>query len=245
MKRFSFAFIFVFLSISVAHGATKAPKYGPDAIRLHDDHAFIMNAKALDYWALSPYYVSQQDGGACILASFAMTLNALRADDKLTVDDALISQAALLKAFSSEPAIKRFYINKGKSLSLEEMADFFVKASDQLIHKKMKVDVIYANDQSSATLQKVEKILIENEKSPKNFVEANFLQNEYTGDPEGKVGHVAPVAAYDAKQKRVLILDPDREYYDPYWVSLKTFVRGLNTFDHDTGKNRGIVWIHE
>ena len=221
------------------------PKYGSQATRLHDSHEFIAKNAAPDYWAISPYYIPQQDEGACILASFTMTLNALRASDALTASDELISQPKLLKDIQDETAAKRFYINHGKSISLDEMADLFKKASADLIHKTVRVDVLHADATDPKFAAKLEKILIENEKSAKNFIVANFLQSELTGDPEGAMGHVSPVAAYDAKTKRVLIMDPDRQYYEPYWVSLDTFIKGLNTLDKDAGKNRGVLFIHE
>ena len=237
---------FILLSLALASSPSfAANKYGPQAARLHDDHAYILHQEAADYWALSPYYIAQQDPGACIIASFTMTLNALRANDKLTASDALITQSTLLKTMVKEPAAKRFYVDHGKTVILSEMVGLFQKAANELIHKNLKAEGIVVENDDQPTRDKVEKILIENEKSARTFVIANFLQSEYTGDPEGKVGHAAPVAGYDAAQKRVLILDPDREYYEPYWVSLNTFVKGLATLDKDAGKNRGILWIHE
>jgi hypothetical protein len=237
---------FVLLSLFLAGVPTfAASKYGPQAVKLHDDHAYIIHQAASDYWALSPYYIAQQDPGACILASFTMTLNAFRANDKLTASDALITQSTLLKTLVKEPAAKRFYVDHGKTVILREMVELFQKAASELIHKDLKVEGIVVEKDDQATRDRIEKILIENEKSAHNFVIANFLQSEYTGDPEGKVGHAAPVAGYDVAHKRVLILDPDREYYEPYWVSLSTFVKGLATLDKDAGKNRGILWIHE
>jgi hypothetical protein len=89
----------------------------------------------------------------------------------------------------------------------------------------------------------VHELLVQNEKSAKNFLIANFLPSEYTGDPEGTVGHLSPVAAYDAKQKRVLIFDSDRQYYEPYWVSEEVFLKGLNTKDKGADAFRGLLWI--
>jgi hypothetical protein len=237
--------LFGFSSLTRAADAPKN-KYGPEATPLHLSHDYFSHHVAPDFWALSPYYVSQQDEGACILASFAMTLNALRADEKLTAADELILQPKLLKAISADggPA-KRFYIDHGKSVTLDEMAPLFQKAAKLLIHKNVQVDVLHADAADPKFGAKLEKLLIENEKSAHNFIIANFLQSEFTGDPEGAVGHASPIAAYDAKTKRVLILDPDRQYYEPYWVTLSAFIKGLNTLDKDAGKNRGVIFIHE
>ena len=64
-----------------------------------------------------------------------------------------------------------------------------------------------------------------------------------TGDPEGSVGHIAPIGAYDAKKKRVLILDPDRKYYQPYWVPYEKLFDGINTTDSGNSKSRGLVIV--
>ncbi len=69
---------------------------------------------------------------------------------------------------------------------------------------KAKVEVVHADSTSKEALNKLSQVLIENEKSAKDFLVINFLQSEYTGDPEGAVGHIAPVAAYDQKTKQVL-----------------------------------------
>ena len=71
----------------------------------------------------------------------------------------------------------------------------------------------------------------------------NFLQSEFTGDPEGSIGHIAPVAAYDENKKQVLILDPDRDYYEPYWVSDEQALKGMATLDKGAGKYRGYLVI--
>jgi hypothetical protein len=242
----SVALVFVMSGTFVCAVESAKPKFGPQATRLHDSHEFIQKSVAPDYWALAPYYVPQQDSSACILSSFTMTLNAMRAANKLGADDKLVLQPALFKFMTAKdgPA-KRMYVDHGKTITLDEMVDLFKNAAMEFLHHPVQVEAIHAFVQDKATTAKIEKILIENEKGAKTFVVANFLQSEFTGDPEGAIGHAAPVAAYDAKLKRVLIFDPDREYYEPYWVSLDTFVKGLATLDKDAGMNRGILWIHE
>jgi hypothetical protein len=89
--------------------------------------------------------------------------------------------------------------------------------------------------------KELEKRLLENEQSRKNFILVNFNQQAFTDDADA--GHIASVGAYDSTQRRVLILDPDRHYYEPYWVGIETLVTGLNTVDKSTQKPRGYLWI--
>jgi hypothetical protein len=85
--------------------------------------------------------------------------------------------------------------------------------------------------------------LVENEQTADDFMLAVFWQATYTDDPEGESGHVAPVAAFDADKDRVLILDPDRQWYEPYWVPLDTFIAGMARVDGITGKTRGYLHV--
>jgi hypothetical protein len=159
-------------------------------------------------------------------------------------EDRLIDQKAFVKMMLDLRPIERFFgrLIPGKTLSLEEFGTVAREALKRRGHGELKVEVIHA--EGKGWKEKVESALKNNENSSKDLILANFLQSELTGDPEGKVGHVAPVGAYDARTASVLILDPDREYYEPYWVPLATFLKGLETQDPDSGKNRGILWIH-
>ena len=232
------------LGFTPALSAESKPKYAASAVRLALDHEYINKSKAPDYWALSPYYVSQRDSSACSLASFAMLLNALKSSLNLTASDELITQDKFVEKLKDHPAMKRFFMEKGKSISLDEFAEIASRALVVYGIKGFKVDAIHANG-SRDFIRKTHDILVENEVSSRNFIVANFLQSEFTGDEEGAVGHVAPVAAFDARKSRVLIMDPDRVYYEPYWVSVDAFIKGMNTIDKDGGKTRGFLWIHE
>lgn len=52
------------------------------------------------------------------------------------------------------------------------------------------------------------------------------------------------VGAYDARARRVLILDVDNRNPMPYWVSVDALVDGMNTVDDMTGEPRGYLLIH-
>ncbi len=229
-------------SSSSLNAAEVRPKYGPTASRIIEDHLFIKTSNAPDYWALSPYYTAQRDHSACILATFTMALNAFKIGEKATSEDALVNQDDLFNKIKEEPAAKRFYVNKGKSISLVEMGELFKKAVEAYKIPIVKLEAVNVDKIDAATKEKVKNLLRENEKSARTLILANFLQSEFTGDPDGG-GHAAPVGAYDPKTDRVLIMDPDREYYEPYWVSFETFMKGLATLDKDAGRNRGILFV--
>jgi hypothetical protein len=73
------------------------------------------------------------------------------------------------------------------------------------------------SDGSAATLEQLRELLAENEQSSADVIVGVFDQGVLTGDVN--IGHVSPIAAYDQRNKRVLVMDVDREWYVPYWVS--------------------------
>ena len=219
-----------------------APKLVPPTVRLFEDHAYLRHHSAPDYWALTPYYVPQAKGAYCSVATAMMIVNAARVHQKLTAADELATQEKLLEKVTT--AHWSDQVNgKGRGIGLDEIGPILSDSLKAYGVTVVKVETLHVDANDAATRKRVHDLLIENEKSDRDLIAVNYLQSEFTGDPEGKVGHFAPVAAYDAKTKRVLILDPDRQYYEPYWVSEATFMKGMNTFDQTMKANRGLVRI--
>jgi len=226
---------------SLAESKT-APKYGPEASRLYSNHAYIQKNAAPDFWALMPYYVHQQSGSACSIASATMVLNGIRAPENLTSSIDLFTQNSVLER-TGNSKWTRAVGKMGGGATLDELRGYFSEALDKLNLRGWQVEALHA-DGTPEFAAKMHSLLVENEKSDRSFIIVNYLQNVLTGDPEGAVGHVAPIAAFDAKAGKVLVLDPDREYYEPYWVSEAAFIRSMNTIDKVSGKTRGLLWIH-
>lgn len=230
----------LFLSLSVAFGAESKPKYGPEATPLSKSHEYFKKGSAPDYWAMSPYYVPQRDGKSCSLGSVTIVMNAARVSKKLNANDELITQDKLLDKVGNE-FWKSALGTLGRGVPLPKLGPIVEDSLKANGFTKFTVETVHVDDASPATLAKVRKALTENESSTKDFIIANFNQGAYTGDTGG--GHISPIGAYDEVKKRVLIMDTDREWYEPYWVSDETFVKGMATKDSDSGKNRGYVWI--
>ena len=225
--------------IKMASAAAKRPKYGQEATLLSKSHEYIRESEAPDYWALSPYYTAQQDERSCSVAAVTMLMNAARQKLPLTTDDELVTQKTLLSQVNND-AWKEDVGSTGHGVSLEELKVFVEASLKAYGFKNFTVEVVHTPDRSQATFSKMHQALVANEKSSDDFILANFLQGVYTGDAD--VGHIAPVAAYDQKRQRVLILDPDRLWYEPYWVSEKTFLAGMATHDKTSGFARGYLW---
>jgi hypothetical protein len=229
-------------SVLATESAAPAPKLVAPTVRLFEDHSYIAHHDAPDYWALSPYYVPQAKGSYCSVATAMMIVNAARAHQKLTAADELVTQEKLLEKVTT--ANWSDQVNgKGRGIGLDEFGPILSDSLKTVGVTVEKVEIVHVDADDAATRKRIHDLLVENEKSDHDFIAVNYLQSEYTGDPEGKVGHLAPVAAYDAKTKRVLIMDPDRQYYEPYWVSEAAFMKGMQTFDKTMKANRGLVRV--
>ncbi len=233
-------FVLAVFSANTGFAEAPKPKYGSNAILLSQSHEYLKHNAAPDYWVISPYYVPQQDGRSCSLASVTMIVNAARSGQKLTVDDELATQAGVLKRVNDEIWNKGLS-DVGHGISLDQLKPLIEKSLKAYNVNDVAVTVVHTNDTSEKTKKALHQALVENEKSAKNFIIANFNQKVYTDDAEA--GHIAPIAAYDAKTKRVLIMDPDRLWYEPYWVSEDVFLNGMATHDKTSDQFRGYVTI--
>ena len=54
-------------------------------------------------------------------------------------------------------------------------------------------------------------------------------------------GHISPLAAYDERGDRVLLLDVARYRYPPVWVPIERLWQGMRMVDPDSGLSRGLV----
>ena len=74
-----------------------------------------------------------------------------------------------------------------------------------------------------------------------HFVIVNYLRKAL-GQQTG--GHISPLAAYDGKEDRFLILDVARYKYPPVWVKASDLFDAMNTTDSaNDNKTRGYVLV--
>jgi Phytochelatin synthase len=227
-------FIFMFLSFH-ALAIDFIPKYGPlekpRAILLRQSYEYLKKSSASDFWALIPYYSGMRTGHSASAASVAMILNALRKDKKFSSSDELISESDLLKKVTTENWAKQLKGKKPKGVNILQLQKIITAALSIYDIKNKKVEL-------GSKSEDIRKKLLENEESDQNFILCRYLQSAFTDDPEGAVGTYSVVAAFDSAKDLVLILETDRAYYEPYWVSLETFMNGISQAEG------GLIWIH-
>ncbi|MCM0606732.1 MAG: hypothetical protein KA715_11645 [Xanthomonadaceae bacterium] len=215
----------VIFSISTATFAN--PKYGPKAVPLSlgTNQSYFKKNNAPDFWALMPYYVGQETKSGCSAAAFTTTLNAARTVKGLSSDTPLVTFHSLAEKHTDDRYKKT--ILGGFSIEKFDRSNVAIKKHWEVlklaVHNlglenpgtQIDLNVIDSNNLDASRKLFHDK-LVENEKTANDFIVINFLQADLTGDPEGP-GHVAVIGAYDAAKKLVLVLDPDREWYEPYW----------------------------
>lgn len=241
---------FIWIALFALNTAYAAkPKYGPAgspfATPLSSDSTYFKKAgNQSDFFQLAPYYVSQFNEAACSVASLTSVVNAIRKSKPLTSDDKLISQEAILDKVTALDWKKRIVEKDGvggaRGTTLEQLGQI-ADAALKAYGIKGSVQILHVEDTKPKTIAAIKSVLAKNEKSRTNFIIANFIQSAFTDDSEA--GHISPVGAYDAASDRVLVMDVDREWYEPYWVSTAQFVKGLATKDSGAKQYRGLVLI--
>ncbi|OFZ81176.1 MAG: hypothetical protein A2603_11210 [Bdellovibrionales bacterium RIFOXYD1_FULL_55_31] len=251
--RFYFLVSIVLLSISTAYPDPK-PKYGPSgnprAIPLSRDHSYFLSPEhpAPDFWALIPYYVGQKTEASCSVAAVTALVNAARAakdlnnrraNEKLVTDEELLAR---VQVASWEKKVGADPNTSPKGVTLDQLAKIAKAALETNGVKVRSAEILRFQGSLEGAKRELRRILSENERSARDFILVNFFQKSFTDD--APVGHIAPLGAYDGRNERVLILDPDREWYEPYWVSLETLLTGMKTTDGgNSGMSRGLVWL--
>jgi hypothetical protein len=153
-----------------------------------------------------------------------MVVNAARAHRTLTANQRLATGPEMLEKVKLPGIDWKQRVESHQGLSLPEIPIALGAALRFYGVTEFQIEAVPMQD-SAAARTRLHRDLVENEATDRNFIIANFDQGLFTGD--APVGHISPVAAYDARRKRVLVLDSDREWYEPYWVSEATFARGM------------------
>ncbi len=239
--RLFFLFLFIFLSQSTFLNAIESlPKYGSEALPLSKSHEYFKNADAVDYWALIPYYVPQMTDKSCSIATITMLINALKSDLPLSQSDELATHNGLLIRVKNE-LLQNVVGPKAKGIPLVKIQPVIEESLKAFGIKNAKISVTEVNSLNQNEALELHKVLVENEKSANSILLVNFNQGVLTGDIS--VGHWSPVAAYDEINRKVLILDPDRTWFEPYWVSEEILLKAMGP--QVDGSTRGYILVEK
>ncbi len=185
-----------------------------------------------DYFLLSNQFVTQINQAYCGVASSVMVLNALGLPAPespqykpfhVFTQDNFFNRAETKKVVSPDLVAKR-----GMTL---------VQLGDLLTSHGAKVQIYYGSD---VDLERFRSLLLQNLTKRDNFAIVNYLRKTI-GQERG--GHISPIAAYNQRTDRFLILDVSRYKYPPVWVKAVDLWQAIKTMDSDSGKTRGFVLV--
>ena len=232
IRTVSAALIAFFIPAISAAGGSK-PKYASTTVPLSRDHAYFQNPAhpAPDYWALSPYYVPQLNEYDCSVATVAAVVNALtRANRSLADSDRNAASATLLdkvKVAQWAQRVQKGGVNGQVGLTVDQLALVLAEALRQNGVAAPKIEKVQHTSDDKITCDLWRKTLAANEASGDDMIMIHFTQDSLTGAGGGPYPHISPIGAYDAGTNRVLVLDVDREFYEPYWVDAALIVKAM------------------
>jgi hypothetical protein len=216
-------------------------KYADWVRLLSEDNAHLRRSPALGYWRLAPHYVCQITDCACSLASAVMVLNAVRGARLREPGSMMVTQELLLEAVDDEVWHKGSGKDGGNGVTLTEL--------EKLLRKGLSVNELRADiavvplgdkaDPAKAAEQ-LRRDMADCEQG-RQLVIANYFSETAIGS--GDYGHFSPVAAYDAGQDLVLVMDVWRYEYEPYWIPIAKLLESMMTASRVSGEPRGYLTI--
>ena len=230
--RFFMALLFSLLFVRAAYAYLPLP---PTLIGLDSPEGQIFfaeaNAKSA-YWPLSAHYETQENQAFCGIASLVIVLNSLNIAAPQPTGFTpyhFFTQDDLFPAGGSTIFQAQWIEHHGLTLDqVGQIAAYF----------GLVVQVVHATPDGLAKFRSQAMKALQ---TPGEYVIVNFKRETLA---EEGYGHISPLAAYDAKSDRFLILDVARYKYPPAWVSARSLYAALDTVDAGNGdRTRGYLIV--
>lgn len=190
------------------------------AVTAERGQALLARASATaDYGPLSAHFEPQSLKSYCGVASGVAVLSAIGVD---------VDQRSFFNS-ETEQVRPRISVMLG-GMSLEELAGL-LEAHGAV------VNVHHADE---FTVESFRDVVASNLHNDGDYLVVNY-QREVLGQP--RVGHISPLAAYDADSDLVLIMDTASHYYPHTWVPLEKLYAAMATTDPSSGKQRGYLRV--
>ena len=199
----------------------------------HDGETFLLESNAREaYFPISIHFVTQKTQAYCGVASMVMVLNALNVPapttpayepyHTFTQDNVLDDK--------TDTVLPRDVLAR-QGMTLDQLGALLA------LHP-VAVEVHHAADGGLDAFRAAARAALG---TNDHFVIVNYLR-KILGQQTG--GHISPLAAYDEKTDRFLILDVARYKYPPVWVKAYDLFDAMNTPDPSNGgKTRGFVVV--
>ena len=224
-------FVLAFWTTAVAAQTLQLPQNLIDFNSQSGKTFFFESDASESYFAVSEQFISQQSQTFCGVASMVMVLNALGLPAPAVPEwkpYRTFTQDNVLDK-TCETVLRRAVIAK-QGMTLDQLGRLLA------LHP-MTIEVHHAVDGGLDEFRASARGYLA---AKGRFVLINFLRSTIG---EGPGGHVSPLAAYDPKSDRFLMLDVARYKYPPVWVKASELFDSMNTKDSVSNKTRGYVLI--
>lgn len=221
------------------------PKYGPGARVMAQDNRYLRaTGSAPDFWSLVPFYVPQFNDFSCSTAAVTMVVNGFLHPAGRTLADTErnVTQADLLARVREIPWQELVSPAGSRGRHGLELGELAMATKCSLDQYGLADGCVEIFEFAAGDLAGLRQVLARNEADAHDYLLAHFVQDELTGARGGPYPHVSPVGAYDAASGRALILDVDRDWYEPYWVSAEDLLRALTRSTEACGRG-GLVRV--
>lgn len=192
---------------------------------------FIRSYASSYFWPLTLNFVTQENLAYCGIASSVMVLNALQ------IPAPLFNSRASFRMFTQD----NFFISAVEKIipasKVKKQGVTLDQISQALKVFPVSVTTVHAD---KITLNEFRALAKKTIITQKGYLIINFLR---TGLGENGSGHMSPLAAYDAKTDRFLLLDVAKYRYPVAWIKTQDLWNAMNTFDATAHAYRGFLII--
>ena len=195
-----------------------------------EGQALLFNATArAAYFPLAAQFTTQRSTAFCGVASAVMVLNAMPIAAPVAKEWAPFRAFTQENVFGPQSPVTAALVSSG-GLTVEQLSALLRSNGAQ-------VDVLHANDSSLEKFRSDAKSALA---QSGHHVLIDFSRPELGQDLGA---HWSPLAAYNEKEDRFLVLDVARFRYPPYWARTADLFAAMNTRDLDAGQQRGYLLV--
>lgn len=226
--------------IPVDHRQEVTARYGQKATPLSQDFSYFQRPESgTQFWKIMPYYKPQLTDCSCSTASAALLLNALMPTHRLSDEVPSFTEERVL-ALSESSSWKEATKTGSTGLTLQafhrEIQNLFKK-----LNVTQKFSSQYFEMKTEEDSRRFKKHLLDFNQS-KGWLIVMYGQGTVLGGPVA-YPHFSPVGAYDEKQDRLLVLDIDGTWYEPYWLPTESVIKNMSLFDEEMKCQRGYLFV--
>jgi hypothetical protein len=193
---------------------------------------FLESGARANYFPIADSFVTQKTQAYCGVASMVMVLNAAGVPAPTSPEYQpyhIFTQDNVLDE-RTEAVLPRDVLAR-QGMTLDQLGGLLA------LHP-LTIEVHHAADGGLDSFRAVARDYLA---AKDHFVIVNYLRRAIS---QQSGGHISPLAAYDAKADRFLILDVARYKYPPVWVKASDLFDAMNTTDSaNDNKTRGYVLI--